>query len=82
MNYIYRDFNMTLSQKNCSQLLQALAISRGTIVSNFTLNNGFPEKTVGRWEMFFKLRFSNETELEKFHSFGFATKEPEQVVGV
>jgi len=81
MNYIYRDYNCTLSQKNCSQLLQSLAISRGTIVSTFTLGNGLPEKTVGRWEMFFKLRFSNQTQLDKFHSLGFETQEPEKVVG-
>ncbi len=80
MNYIYRDYSCTLSQKNCSQLLQALAISGGSITSNFTLNNGFPEKSVGRWEMFFRLRFSNRNGLEKFHSLGFETTEPERVV--
>lgn len=77
---IYRDYSCTLSQKNCTNLLQALAISKGSITSQFTLSNGFPEKSVGRWEMFFRLRFFNQQELDKFHSLGLNTQEPEKVV--
>ena len=77
---IYRDYNCTLSQKNCSQFLQALALTKATITSNFTLSNGFPEKTVGRWEMFFRLKFRDQESLDKFHSLGLETTEAERVV--
>lgn len=79
MDFIYRDYHCTLSQKNCSQLLQALALSGGSTTCQFTLNNGLPEKTVGRWEMFFRLKFLNQKSLDKFHSLGFETTEPEKV---
>lgn len=78
---IYRDYSCTLSQKNCTNLLQALAISKGSITSQFTLGNGFPEKSVNRWTMFFRLRFMTQDYLDKFHSFGLETTEPEKVVG-
>ena len=79
MNYVYRDYHCTLSAKNCKELLQALALCKGGITSMFTLNNGFPEKSVGRWEMFFKLRFWNQESLDKFHAMGLQTTEPERV---
>lgn len=61
-------------------MLQALAIAKATTTCQFTLANGFPESTVGRWEMFFRLRFRNQESLDKFHSMGFKTIEPERVV--
>lgn len=81
MNPIYRDYSCSLSKNSCTQLLQGLAIAGGSITSNFTLSLGFPEKSVGRWEMFFRLRFRNQAALDKFHSLGLQTTEPEWVVG-
>ena len=78
--YIYRDYGCTLSQKNCTALLQALALSKGTITSNFSLNNGFPKSSVNRWEMFFRLQFLSEENVECFHSQGLITTEPAKVV--
>lgn len=81
IKYLYREYSCSLSQKSCTALLQALAISEGVITSNFTLKNAFPEKSVGRWTMFFRLRFRNQESLDKFHTLGFVTTEPEKVVG-
>lgn len=78
-DYIYRDYHCTLSQKNCTALLQALALSKGAITSNFTLSNGFPASSVNRWEMFFRLQFAGQENLDKFHEMGFETTEPERV---
>jgi len=79
MEYIYRDYHSNLSQKACTNLLQGLAISRGCITSMFTLNNGFPERSVGRWECFYRIRFLRQEYLDKFHSLGFETTEPAKI---
>lgn len=80
MNYIYRDYSCILSQKSCSQLLQALALTRGAIVCSYPMSNGFPDNKVNRWEMHFRLRFGNETSVNKFHELAGQTEEPDQVV--
>ena len=76
---IYRDYCCSLSQKNCALLLQSLAITGGSITSNFTLHGGFPEKKIGRWEMHFRLRFRNQESLDNFHALGLQTTEPERI---
>lgn len=76
---IYRDYHCRLSKDACAELLQAIAICKASIISTFTLGNGFPEKTVNRWEMFFKLKFRNQESLDKFHSLGLETTEPEVI---
>ena len=78
---IYREYSCNLSQANCTKLLQALAICKGTITCNFTLagGRGLSEKTVNRWTMFFKLRFDFQADLDKFHQMGFVTTEPMKI---
>ena len=82
MEYIYRDYHLPrLSSKACADLLQGLALSGGSIVSSGCLNNGFPENKVGFWEGFYKLRFSTQAQLDKFHSLGLKTERPETISG-
>ena len=76
MNYIYRDYSCSLSKTNCSDLLRALAICKGSITDFSTLNNAFPPSTVGRWSGFFRLRFRDQDSLDNFHALGFETKNP------
>lgn len=78
---IYRDYHCSLSNANCSNLLRAIAISGGSIVGTFTTSNAFPKASVGRWTMFFKLKFRTETEMQSFHALGFETKEPPLITG-
>jgi hypothetical protein len=82
VKYIYRDYSCQLSKKKCAELLQALALTRGRITSNFTLNNGYSDASVNRWEMVFGLKFGLQEDLDRFHSMGFQTFEPKQVTGM
>lgn len=70
-----------MSKDACANFIRAIAISRGTITSNFSLSNGFTEKQIQYQSMYFRVRFSNQTELDKFHSFGIKTSEPEKISG-
>jgi len=79
--YIYRDYACSLAQKNCANFLQGLAIAGGSIVSSHVISNAFPEASVGRWTMFFRLSFNSQQKLDKFHSLGLKTIEPENVSG-
>ena len=76
---IYRDYYCSLSQKNCALLLQSLAITGGSITSNFTLHRSFPEEKIGRWEMHFRLEFGNQESLDNFHALGLQTTKAERV---
>lgn len=74
--YIYRDYEFTLTNKNCPRFLRDLAISRGTITSNFCLTYNFPATQANRWKMFFRLRWPTATGMEKFHTLGHQTSPP------
>lgn len=80
METIYRDFSIQLSKSQCT-FLRDLAISGGSITSSFVMNNAFPEKSVGNWSMFFKLKFQNQEHLDKFHSLGHETFKPPKISG-
>lgn len=69
---IYRDYSCTLSQKNCTALLQALALCKATITCNFSLGAYHPNN-LNRCTMFFRLKFSFQEDLDKFHEMGFTT---------
>lgn len=76
---IYRDFSFELSKKQCAEVLQKIAISGASIKSSFVLTNAFPEKSVRYITMFLKLQFMTKEDLDRFHSFGFVTKEPPKI---
>ena len=71
---IYREYVCRLSSKNCTALLQSLALTGGTIKSSSHLKNGFPEGKVGYWEGLFLLEFRDEQQLQSFHNLGFKTE--------
>ena len=77
--YIYRDFHLKPTKDKSASFLQAISVSRCCITCCWSLNNGFPESSANKHEIFFRLRFINQEKVDKFHSFGFVTTEPEEV---
>jgi hypothetical protein len=81
LEYIYRDFSLQLSKAKCSEFLQAIAISGGSICGSYVISNAFPPESVRCWTMFLKLKFRTESDLAKFHAMGFSTDEPPKISG-
>jgi hypothetical protein len=77
--YIYRDFSLQPTKDKSASFLQAVSISKCCITCCWSLDNGFPESQANKHEIFFRLRFSSQARLDKFHSFGFTTTEPAEV---
>jgi hypothetical protein len=79
-DFIYRDCHLPrLSKDNCCKFLQAVSIANASIRDSFQLANGFSGKDARYREMFFRLRFLDQADLEKFHAQGFATTKPEKI---
>ena len=77
---IYRDYTLErLGNDACAKLLQNLARCNGHISSNFCLNNGFPDKSVRYFSMFFRIYFIAQADLDKFHGLGMVTTAVEKV---
>lgn len=76
---IYKDFSLRPTKDSSAKFLQAVSISRACITCSFSLHNGFPDSSANRHEIFFRLKFSNQAKLDKFHSLGFETTEPDRV---
>jgi hypothetical protein len=77
--YIYRDISLKPTKEASAKFLQAISISKATITSCFSLRNGFPDSSANRHEIFFRLRFLFQENLDKFHSLGFKTTKPVRV---
>ena len=80
-DFIHRDYSATLAKSKIAPLLQSLAVCQGSIVDMATLNNGFSEQDVRHWEMFLKLKFRTQNDLDRFHGMGFVTEVPPNVTG-
>ena len=82
IEYLYRDVSIPrMSKDACANFVHALAISGATVISNFSLSNGFTERQISYQSIFFKVRFLSQSQLDKFHSLGIKTSEPEKVSG-
>jgi hypothetical protein len=74
--YIYRDFELSRTSVTAAgKFIQAMVLCRGNITCMFSLNNGFPDESVGSISSFYRLQFKRIEDLEKFHSMGFKTTE-------
>jgi len=78
-NYIWRDFTLQPTKDKSAKFLQALSICRCSITDSWSLQNGFPESSANRHELFFRLKFRKQEDLDKFHSLGFVTTTPPKV---
>lgn len=78
-NYIWRDFTIQPTKDKSAKFLQALSICRCSITSSWYLTNGFTDSQANKHELFFRLKFRNQEDLDKFHSLGFVTTTPPKV---
>ena len=75
---IYRTFTLSrMTDKSSGQFLRALAECGGTITDNFAIGSNLLDYRYV--SMFFMLKFLFQQNLDRFHSFGFVTTEPEEV---
>jgi len=74
--YIYRDFSIQPTKEKSAKFLQAVSISKCCVTSSWSLHNGFPDSSANRHEVFFRLRFLYQKDLDKFHELGFETTTP------
>lgn len=81
MDYIYRDVTISKMSKNvCTNFLHGVALSKGTIVSSFSMANGFPDNKVSFHSIFFRVKFNDQTGVDTFERIsGLTTEEPEKV---
>ena len=79
-DYIYRDFELLrLSKTKLTDFIYDLAKCKGSICDTHFSSNGFSEEKMRYWIGLFKLRFTRESDLIKFHELGYTTKEPPKV---
>ena len=75
VEYVYRDFHLQPTKDKSAKFLQAVSISKCCITSSWSLHNDFPDSSANRHEIFFRLRFLYQKDLDKFHELGFETTE-------
>ncbi len=77
---IYRNFTLNRTSVTAAgKFLQALASSGGSITSMFTLSNGFPVDKAQYYSTFYRLRFPEQENLDRFHNLGFETTDIERI---
>lgn len=75
---VFRDFTLSqLTDKGSGKFLRALAASQASITCCFTNASSLPDYRYV--SMFFRLRFPNQSYLDKFHSLGFETTDPPKI---
>lgn len=79
MDYIYRNFNLQPTKDKSAKFLQAISICNCSITCSWSLTNGFPDSSANRHDIFFKLKFKNQKDLDKFHGLGFITTKPPKI---
>jgi hypothetical protein len=82
MEPIYRDFSLhRTSISRAGKFIQDLVASGGSITCLFTISNGIPVEKVSHYSTFFKLKFRDQSQLDRFESLGWTTTAPEQIKG-